>query len=170
MKTFGLITLSLILLGAGCASAPEPTAPSAPAPAATSPVPPTDLRIDRSGEGLTSFPMEILDMDRAVELNLSDNRLTGAMPAEIRHLSRLKVLNASGNLMTGVPAEIGQLSDLEILDLSDNLLTGLPHELGGLSSLKILNLRGNDVSKTDLEIIRASLPSQARILTDQGAE
>lgn len=59
-------------------------------------------------------------------LNISDNNLRGALPAEIRNLRNLKVLNASNNQMTGVPAEIGQLAELEVLDLSNNQLTGLP--------------------------------------------
>ena len=91
------------------------------------------------------------------ELNLSNNRLTGALPAEIRHLTNLRVLDASRNQMTGVPAEVGQLSSLQDLDLSDNRLTGLPLELGNLQKLRRLDLRGNNVSSQDLSAIRAKL-------------
>jgi Leucine-rich repeat (LRR) protein len=72
-------------------------------------------------------------------------------------LRNLRVLNASGNLMTGVPAEIGQLTKLQELNLSNNQLTGLPSELGNLTSLRVLDLRGNAVSKQDLDGIRAKL-------------
>lgn len=163
MRTLLVTAASLIVLGAGCATGiPAPSAfsdaPSAPAAASAG-------RIDLSGKGLEAFPTEVLGRTDAVELDISDNRLTGAMPAEIRRLSRLKALDASGNRMTGVPAEIGQLSELETLDLSDNLLTGLPHELGTLPKLRFLDLRGNDISLADLEIIRAGLPG-TEILTD----
>ena len=85
---------------------------------------------------------------------------------EIRFLTKLKVLNASNNLMTGLPAEIGQLADLEILNLSNNQLTGLPNELGNLKNLKILNLSGNKYSEQDLEVIRNSLPQTVNIIVD----
>lgn len=164
MKNILLTAAAFVLLGAGCA----PAAPSSPS---TSPSVPSDApavlnseRIDLSGRGLTSLPKDVLERRDAVELDISDNRIEGALPAEISRLSRLKSLNASGNVMTGVPAEVGRLSELEILNLSDNLLTGLPHEIGNLSKLKILNLRGNEISPTDLEVIRAALPAATVIV------
>lgn len=109
-------------------------------------------------QGLEKFPQEILGMTDLVELDISSNRLTGALPAEIRFLKNLKKLNASDNRMTGIPAEIGQLSELEELDYSDNMITGLPLELKNLKKLKILNLTGNDYSTIDLAQIKSSLP------------
>ena len=80
-------------------------------------------------------------------------------------LTKLQILNASNNQMTGVPAEVGQLLNLEILDLSNNKLTGLPNELGNLKNLKTLNLSGNNYSIQDLDYIRAKLPSTVNIIT-----
>ncbi len=122
--------------------------------------------LDLSGQGLEKLPSYVLSRTDLEELNISDNKLTGALPSEIGKLTKLKVLNASNNLMTGVPAEIGHLPNLEVLDLSNNQLTGLPNELGQLSKLKILNLSGNDYSEQDLDIIIKGLPSDVNIILE----
>jgi len=121
--------------------------------------------IDMSGRGFTRVPMDIFTQTDATVLDLSGNALTGALPAEVRHLGELVRLDLSGNRFTGVPAEIGQLAQLEYLDLSENPITGLPLELGNLSALKELDLRGTQYAEQDLSQIRARIP-QARILTD----
>jgi len=123
--------------------------------------------LDLSGRGLTSVPQDVFSRTDLTNLDLSSNNLTGALPAEIRHLKHLRTLNLSHNQFTGVPAEIGQLTDLEVLDLSYNFITGLPHELGHLTNLKILNLTGNDYSTYDLDIIKQTLPKGVDILTDE---
>ncbi len=121
------------------------------------------VAVDRSGQGLTKMPSEILAMTSVQQLDLSNNALTGALPAEIRHLSNLQVLNISNNKMTGLPAELGQLSKLRILNASNNQLTGIPHELGNLQNLEILNLSGNNISEFDLNEIRKKLPASTQI-------
>ena len=101
------------------------------------------------------------------EVDLSGRGLTGSLKAEIRELTKLKVLNLSDNQFTGLPAEVGQLSELEVLDLSGNPLTGLPYELGNLANLKVLDLRGTQYSHADLEVIMATLStSSTQVLTD----
>lgn len=115
------------------------------------------LTINLSGQGLTKTPDYVFGKKDTQELNLSNNKLSGALQAEVRHLTNLRVLNLSNNKFTGVPAEVGQLKKLEILDLSNNNLTGLPYELGNLSNLRVLNLRGNNYAKADLEIIKKTL-------------
>ncbi|MFA5877764.1 MAG: leucine-rich repeat domain-containing protein [Candidatus Staskawiczbacteria bacterium] len=120
--------------------------------------------LDLSNKGLEIVPSYVFSQTNLEELNISNNLLTGAISAEIRRLSSLKVLNASNNLMTGVPAEIGQLQNLEILDLSNNKLTGLPNELGNLTKLKTFNISGNQYSQQDLEYIRSKLPSSVNII------
>lgn len=120
--------------------------------------------LDLSNKQLDKLPSYVLNMNNLQILNLSNNNLTGAFPAEIRHLKNLKELIVSNNKMTGVPAEIGQLESLEILDLSNNLLTGLPYEMANLKKLRILNLSGNKYSTADLEIIKKGLPAFTKII------
>ena len=69
----------------------------------------------------------------------------------------------NGAKFTGVPAEVGQLSKLEILDLSGNPITGLPYEIGNLSNLKVLDLTNTNYSVHDLEIIKEKLSSEVEI-------
>ncbi|MFA5853598.1 MAG: leucine-rich repeat domain-containing protein [Patescibacteria group bacterium] len=163
-NTRNIIALAtIVLLGAGCAeTAPsngiQTTTPSVPAAAASK-------RLDLSDSTLEKVPSSVFSKTDLEELDLSGNRLTGALPAEIRLLERLRVLDASDNAMTGVPAEIGQLASLQTLDLSQNALTGLPLELGNLKNLRRLDLRGNAISQQDLEAIRTKLPS-TEILVD----
>ena len=151
-QSFGILTL-LVLLGAGCGG----NLGSSGAANSGGTVQPSGASLDLSGRALTSVPSDVFRQTALEELNLSNNALTGALPSQIQQLRNLRVLNASGNRMTGVPAEIGQLSNLQDLDLSENALTGLPFELGNLQNLKRLDLRGNNVSKQDLDAIRAKL-------------
>ncbi len=127
--------------------------------AATAPAANSKKVLDLSNQGLERLPAEVLKMESLEELNISANKLTGALPGEIRFLKQLKKLKAGNNLMTGIPAEIGQLALLEELDFSNNQLTGLPLEIKNLTKLKILNLTGNNYSKTDLSQIKIALPN-----------
>jgi Leucine-rich repeat (LRR) protein len=150
-----LLFVTLALVGAGCAGTMTEERNVGGEGTATPPA--SGVVVDRSGQGLSRFPSELLERTDIEELDISNNQMTGALPAEIGQLSKLRVLDASDNAFTGIPAEIGQLSQLEVLDFSNNQLTGLPHELGNLKELKELDLSGNDVSAFDLEIILRSL-------------
>lgn len=131
----------------------------------TTNVQPLNNKLDLSNKKLTKLPSYVLDLTNLVELNISGNEITGALPAEIRRLQNLQVLNASNNLMSGVPAEIGQLKNLRILNLANNQLTGLPNELANLKNLTTFNLSGNNYSQTDLDTIIKGLPSSVQIIT-----
>lgn len=113
--------------------------------------------IDLSNTNLTKTPDYVFKKVDTEILNLSNNKLTGALQAEVRQLENLKVLDLSNNSFTGVPAEIGQLKNLEVLNLSGNPITGLPNELANLKNLKSLDLRKTDYSVQDLELIKKGL-------------
>jgi Leucine-rich repeat (LRR) protein len=122
--------------------------------------------ISLQGKGITSVPEYVFQKANIFKIDLSHNMLQGALPAEIRHVTELQVLDLSDNSFTGVPAEVGSLRRLEILDLSNNNLTGLPYEIGNLQNLKTLDVRGNPYSSHDIEIIRKALPSSTTIILE----
>lgn len=121
--------------------------------------------LNLSAQGLTKAPEYIFNQTNLEELNLSNNKIGGALQSQVQNLKNLKILNLSNNNFTGVPAEVGQLKNLEILNLSNNSLTGLPNELGNLSKLKLLDLSGNNYSETDLQKIKQTLPISTVIKT-----
>jgi uncharacterized protein YjbI with pentapeptide repeats len=122
--------------------------------------------LDLSNRALTKVPEYVFSRIDLRELDLSENKLTGAIQSQIGALQQLRVLDLSNNHLTGVPAEFGQLRNLEVLNLSHNQITGLPHELGNLSQLRVLDLTGNAYSQADLADIRAHLPASTVIKTD----
>ena len=81
-------------------------------------------------------------------IDLSRNKLTGEIPAEIFNLTELKALNLAGNMLTGlIPQGIGHLKQLESLDLSRNQLFGsIPASIADLNFLSFLNLSYNKLS------------------------
>ena len=122
--------------------------------------------LDLSNKGLNDVSHDILDDSTVTTINLSGNNLTGALPAEIRKLTNLEVIDASDNNMTGIPAEIGQLSKLRIANFANNNISGLPMEIGNLKNLETFDLRGNpNVSQQDLSQIKLKLPN-ATFLTN----
>ncbi len=87
-------------------------------------------------------------LDGVVVLGLSENNLTGALPAEWGGLSELEALAMSNNSLTGpIPVELGQLQRLRWLELGANSLSGpIPAELGQLSKLQRLWLGINPLT------------------------
>lgn len=173
-----LILSSGPLLLAGCSNL---NVKEAPAPSAD-PVIAGNRTIDLGGMNLDKLPAEALSDVRAKKLILSNNKLKslpaeigrltsleelyvdgnlleGALPAEIRKMARLRILDASDNNLTGIPAEIGQLKQLEILDLSGNEIDTFPDELGNLKgNLKTIDLTQNSFKAETISEIRKKLP------------
>lgn len=133
-------------------------------------------RLDLSGMGLTSLPLELWQLSDLVYLDLSNNRLSAlppeigrlvklreldlsrnrltALPAEIGRLAELKYLHATHNQLAELPPEIGRLGQLSALSLFDNRLTVLPAEIGQLSQLEFLSLNYNRLTSLPAEIAR----------------
>lgn len=165
-KYLGILAIIVVTIGVTLAFSQHSTAPGSDDKNKD-----TDTNKQDSGtslvyasRGLSDFPKEILNKTNAVELDLSGNSLQGSLPAEIKNLSKLEILNVSNNDMSGIPAEIGQMTKLRVINYANNRITGLPNELGNLKNLEILDLRGNNPSQQDLESIKAKLPNTTQIL------
>ncbi|KAL0801789.1 hypothetical protein Bca101_056965 [Brassica carinata] len=81
-------------------------------------------------------------------MDLSDNELSGDIPAELGALLELQALNLSHNNLSGlIPASFSGLKNVESLDLSFNRLQGrIPAQLTELSSLAVFNVSFNNLS------------------------
>ncbi|MEZ8061774.1 MULTISPECIES: leucine-rich repeat-containing protein kinase family protein [Vibrio] len=137
-------------------------------------------------DGLTEFPLEILELADSLEiLDLSGNQLSD-LPAELSQLTHLRIIFASNNLFTHLPDVLGTLPKLEMvgfktnqiktvseqslptqlrwLILTDNEIEALPISLGERPRLQKLALAGNKIrvlpdsmeNLSNLELVRLS--------------
>ncbi|XVF82975.1 hypothetical protein PTKIN_Ptkin16aG0095600 [Pterospermum kingtungense] len=81
-------------------------------------------------------------------VDLSYNKLSGEIPAELTSLTGLMSLNLSHNHLVGrIPDDIGAMINLESVDLSaNNLSGGIPNSMPKLSFLSYLNLSYNNLT------------------------
>ena len=102
-----------------------------------------------SDNGLTGkVPAALGSLASLVGLGLSNNDLTGEIPVELGNLANLQFLELGNNGLAGpMPAELGDLAALVELGLSNNELTGgVPAQLGDLVNLQVLELSNNDLA------------------------
>ncbi|XP_007214481.2 receptor-like protein 2 [Prunus persica] len=80
-------------------------------------------------------------------IRLSNNNISGYIPAEIGQLHLLRLLFLDSNSFSGViPDQISNLKNLEILNLSMNHLSGIiPSSLASLNFLKEFNVSYNNL-------------------------
>lgn len=85
--------------------------------------------------------------------------LSGTLPRELGHLTKLQVFFVRGNNLSGVvPHDVGYWSRLEQLDLSRNRLEGpLPTEIGNFRNLVFFEVSSNNLSGV--------LPTQMGMMT-----
>ncbi|XP_048134928.1 probable LRR receptor-like serine/threonine-protein kinase At3g47570 [Rhodamnia argentea] len=81
-------------------------------------------------------------------LNLSYNRLSGALPAEVGQMDHINTLDISGNMFSGeIPSTLGDCNGLLILVMKDNYFQGsIPLSFSSLRSIEILDLSNNNLS------------------------
>ncbi|KAJ8772974.1 hypothetical protein K2173_028151 [Erythroxylum novogranatense] len=92
---------------------------------------------------LKTFPIEVLDLDRAVRtLDLTQNKLVD-IPTEINKLINLQRLILADNLIERLPMNLGKLQSLKIMTLDRNRISSLPDELGQLVRLERLYISAN---------------------------
>ncbi|KAJ4833981.1 Receptor-like protein kinase 7 [Turnera subulata] len=93
----------------------------------------------------SSFPVEIVKLNKLYWLYLSNCSIKGQIPEEISNLILLENLELSDNQLSGeIPAGIGKLNKLWQLELYDNFLTGtLPAGFGNLTSLVYFDVSHN---------------------------
>ena len=102
-----------------------------------------------SDNGLTGkLPAALGSLASLVGLGLSNNDLTGEIPVELGNLANLQFLELGNNGLAGsMPAELGDLTALVELGLSNNdLRSEIPAELGDLANLQVLELSNNDLA------------------------
>ena len=107
------------------------------------------MGLDLSNNNLSGpLPAEIGSLSALEQLKLELNPITGTLPPELGNLSQLRELGLNFNSFSGeIPAEIGNLSRLQKLWLAFNSLSGrIPAELGNLSQLRELGLLRNQLS------------------------
>jgi hypothetical protein len=113
-------------------------------------------KINLSGEGLTEFPMELMQCKNLRKLNLSHNQIK-VIPKEISKLKYLQNLDVSHNKIKVLFAGICNLPYLEVLVANDNLLKKFPEQINLLQRLKKLSLASNQLIALPSSI--SSLPA-----------
>ncbi|GAX11797.1 hypothetical protein FisN_7Lh180 [Fistulifera solaris] len=86
------------------------------------------------------------DDEAVITLHMPFNNLTGTLPSELGHLSKLQWLNLTDNYITGTISTtvFDQMRSLYHVDLSKNNITGLiPPSLWSIPSLKTVDLSDN---------------------------
>lgn len=123
----------------------------------TAPKPPQNNwnSLDMGGVNIKNLPPTsgLFSFNFLLNLYLNHNALS-SVPAEIRKLRHLELLDLSGNTLTFVPPELGMLTALKELYLFDNHLTTLPYELGTLHQLQTLGIEGNPLDPSLKGIIQ----------------
>ncbi|KAL2328824.1 hypothetical protein Fmac_022251 [Flemingia macrophylla] len=81
-------------------------------------------------------------------VDLTGNRISGTLPADIGRLRQLTLLSAADNLIAGeIPPSLSRLTGLMHIDLRNNRISGpIPQDLGRLQMLSRILLSGNQLS------------------------
>ncbi|KAB1208710.1 Receptor-like protein 12 [Morella rubra] len=112
-------------------------------------LPPSIQSLEVSDNAFTEkFPPWVCNMTSLVELDLSNNRLSGTLHPCLGNFSRsLKVLSLQSNNFHGIiPKGWAKGGNLQVIDLSQNQLQGqLPRSLVHCSMLEFLHVGDNEI-------------------------
>lgn len=107
----------------------------------------------RAEDGLLGGPSvgairEGMRLTNLLSLNLSNNKLEGAIPGSFYSIASLTEVNlSSNNLSDAIPTAISDMFLLKSFDVSHNNLSGsIPEEIGMLAFLTSINLSFNNIS------------------------
>lgn len=106
--------------------------------------------LDLSGQGLLNLSPKLFQYDFLESLYLNNNKLT-SVPAVVKKLRGLRVLDLSHNRINEVSPELGLCYNLRYLYLFDNNIRTLPNEFRNLIELLFIGIEGNPI---DLKIAK----------------
>ncbi|KAK7838680.1 inactive lrr receptor-like serine/threonine-protein kinase bir2 [Quercus suber] len=95
------------------------------------------------------FPRGLVDCSTLRILDLSGNAISGSIPRDINEiLPAVEVLKLSNNNLSGeIPSSMGNCPNLEVLILDNNRLTGqIPQQLNQLIRLEVFSVANNLLS------------------------
>ncbi len=98
-----------------------------------------------------AIPAEVGNLANLTDLDLYGNQLS-SIPTEVGNLANLTSLHLDSNQLSSIPAEVGNLTNLTSLDLSWNQLSSIPAEVGNLTNLTFLSLNSNQLSSIPAEV------------------
>ncbi|AAS51514.1 ACR288Wp [Eremothecium gossypii ATCC 10895] len=108
--------------------------------------------IDLSNLSVYNLNENLFKYDFLTRLYLNGNNLTH-LPASIKQLQNLRVLDVSHNRLTELPPELGMCYQLKYLYFFDNMVSTLPWEFGNLFNLQFLGCEGNPLDRQLIKIL-----------------
>lgn len=126
------------------------------------------LQIDLSQNGITgNIPSSLSNCSNLKTLSFSSNKFTGEIPKTFRELHSLERMDVSNNNLSGwIPSELGNAcNSLVELRLSNNNITGpIPDTFSSCSALQTLDLSNNSLSGPFPDSILPNLGSLESLL------
>lgn len=105
-------------------------------------------RCDLSGNVIKNIPSKFCTkFPDLTELQLQENQLS-SLPAEIRHMERLKILDISNNKFESLPSHVYDCPTLSTINAKYNKIADVDIErLNKMSSLRELDLQDNSLTE-----------------------
>ncbi|CAH8383213.1 unnamed protein product [Eruca vesicaria subsp. sativa] len=103
-------------------------------------------RYDSYLSGGSNFRKGMIDF--MYGMDLSNNEISGDIPAELGDLPKVNAMNLSHNfLSSSIPSSFSNLKAIESLDLSYNMLHGsIPYQISSLTFLAVFDVSHNNLS------------------------